>query len=42
MVDYTLKDMDEKLFNRIKKDAERDKRSINKQIQYLLEKIIIK
>jgi len=37
MKDVLIRDMEEDLYNSISESAENDKRSINKQIQYLLE-----
>jgi len=39
MVDYTIKNIDEKLFEKIKKRAEEQGRSINKQIKQELKEI---
>ncbi len=39
MTSITLKDIDEPLFERIKVQASRDKRSINRQILWLLEQV---
>ena len=37
MKDILIRDMEEELYNSISESTENDKRSINKQIQYLLE-----
>jgi hypothetical protein len=37
MKDVLIRDMEEDLYNLISESAEKDKRSINKQIQHLLE-----
>ena len=40
MVDYTVKDLEQDVYDKIVKGASDDKRSINKQIHYLLEKAL--
>jgi len=42
MVDYTIKDLDQKIYDEIVDGAIKDKRSINKQIHYLIEKSLNK
>ena len=40
MKDVMIRDLDDAVYNKIVEKAEKDKRSVNKEIQYLLEKVI--